>query len=608
MTNLKQKVKKTIENFDSMGTPFSLNYIDSPSFNTFVGGCLSIFCSFISIVVLVYLLIQFIDPTNVELTISEITSPKFPTYNIYDYKKLFFFVHANANRVMLKGKGEDFQNFFTVIAKAKHTYIDYSLDPPVLTHEITTYQHKNCTEVDPAIFDTFAVTETIKFWVLRGGICPDIIDSKKFLVGGTALENNLRSIQIYVYPCSLSNPSQCAVPSQLKDLQIYWNEAITVFDHKNSQNPIRMHSQTNIPIDIDRFQTHIARFKVRKTVVIDNVWDFLPQFERGAFMEFESSSTSTIFRENKIPLHCELSDLLADQTQCTAFYMIDLIASPKIETIERKYTSIIQIISDVGGFYQAALVLGSLIYSWYNSRSLKNYLRSVIIKRDPTDFKKLCSKIDQKQLNSTIDEVIDSRQSASKLFEMIGFFEILEELVFEEYHITLLPLIQIKKGEAKKLKELEVAQGISKDKSTKILDFKKKSKKVDQDKEDVKDLKESITKLKESRSEDPLTRRIDRLFIRYIQGEEQKWCDEFEALSSGNGTHLRNRNVKYGKGGEDEAEGREGSIVQRKSTRKIEYESIVNGNEKKIKNSQVFPKIEEKVDGEDDQYNGYEYV
>lgn len=352
-------------------------------------------------------------------------------------------------------------------------------------------------------------------------MCPNITNPEEFLAGGSGLENNERIIEIYVYPCSLPDKSKCGSEEVADSLQIFWNEASTLFDYSDTKSPISKNMKMNTPIKIDRYQTYISTLTVRQNIIQDNIWDFLPSFEKERFLDFESKQPSSKIRNSKIPTTCDLDDILSNEPNCSPYFMIEIFGGSNTRTFDRKYTSIIQIMSDVGGFYQAALLAGSLVYVWYNSRSLNNYLKSVIIKRDSKDLHEYFLDTKPKDLEKIISEVIESRQSASKLFEMIGIFEVLEELIFEDYHISLLPLIQIKKAQAKKAQE-ERLEKIKTQKQNRVNSKTLGDEEVEKSQEELLlDLKESIKQLKASQSEDPLTRRIDSLFMKYIRKGNQ---------------------------------------------------------------------------------------
>lgn len=81
----------------------------------------------------------------------------------------------------------------------------------------------------------------------------------------------------------------------------------------------------------------------------------------------------------------------------------------KTKTILRKYQTPIQILSDVGGFNEVLLFIGSIIYSWYNSRSLNSYLRQEIVKKDTPKVDKKLNPNSSYDIEKVVQEIIDSR-------------------------------------------------------------------------------------------------------------------------------------------------------------------------------------------------------
>lgn len=232
------QTKNLIKKLDFMGTPFSLNYKDSSSFNTVIGGCLSTFCGFISLIVLVYLMLEFFDSSSVELTITEISSRTFPSYDLYDSKNFVYLVYGGSGRILSEANGEGFSNFFTAIGRNRYAFINYEFDPPRPEIKYSYFEYVPCNSTSEYIKKAYSVSDVMKFWLESIGRCPKFDDPSVYNVGGSLLYGAISTVDIFIYPCSLEDTSKCVSNDQLEGVQLYPNHAAVLFDHTNEKNPI----------------------------------------------------------------------------------------------------------------------------------------------------------------------------------------------------------------------------------------------------------------------------------------------------------------------------------------------------------------------------------
>lgn len=504
-----KKLSKQFKKLDLLGTPFALNYDKSPSFTTQMGAIFTILCGVISLFIFIFLFYQLLDSSNVELTITEISLEQSPRLNLFEANYFTFINIGSVKRTPNYNNGEDLTKFFTIVAYSSIQTIDYTLSPPKLVIQRSKINYIRCSKAKKNIQDKYRSNEIVKYWLDSFSYCPDIEDPTKYKVGGSSLDQPYENVEIRIYPCSLSDKSKCLDITTFDPIQIYMFDSLTVFDHENYSDPIKLFFDTRDPIDIDPFQTQFYRSKVRKVEILDDVYDFLPIKERGYFIEFEKTTFSTTIRETKIPNYCDKSDLDQLFPTCQPYLKIDIVPGSKLKTVDRKYTTLLEILSEVGGAYQFLILVASLIYSSYNERQLNKYLRSTILKNSKKEFVPFFKGKKIKDVNKLMNEVLESRQSATKLFEMIGVFEILEEIIFQEYHIALMPLVQLKRA--------SLHANLSKENKNSFSNKKIEDQVSIKEDQDGQTILNSLKRLKKSRSEDPLTAKIDKLFLNYIE-------------------------------------------------------------------------------------------
>lgn len=101
------------------------------------------------------------------------------------------------------------------------------------------------------------------------------------------------------------------------------------------------------------------------------------------------------------------------------------------------------------------LLFGALLYSWYNNMALSKFVRKSILKKNIDDFGPHFQDYTDEEKEEIVQELIQTRQSGTKLFEMIGVFEILQDLFLDENQKALIPLLQLRRAEVALQEEKE---------------------------------------------------------------------------------------------------------------------------------------------------------
>lgn len=212
-----KKILHQIKELDQLGTPFSLNYNNSPQFNTVPGGLISICCGLMAIIIFAYLFLQLSNSSSVEMIVNEISTIKIPKFDLYASKFFISFIVQNRNRIFDGSKGNGLLNFVTPIGTIISRDIDYTKDPPQLVTSAKHFKYILCGDASEYVKSAFITHEAIKFWLETSTYCPDIDENTGYEVMSSFLEVPFSFIYLTLFPCTLPNPNDCAKDEDFLD-------------------------------------------------------------------------------------------------------------------------------------------------------------------------------------------------------------------------------------------------------------------------------------------------------------------------------------------------------------------------------------------------------
>lgn len=179
----------------------------------------------------------------------------------------------------------------------------------------------------------------------------------------------------------------------------------------------------------------------------------------------------------------------------------------------------ISAMSEVGGLYQILLLIGSLSYTWYNQWCLSKFLRESILKRDINEYGRFLDSKTPEELQKVVEKVIDEKEQSSKLYEMVGVFELLQEVLMDEEHNVLLPLVQLKRAE-QRLNEQQMTKGRSARAVGASISLNGRKQRnmvsVGEYKKDGSDLQARIEAVQKLKPETEIDRKIKAIFLKYL--------------------------------------------------------------------------------------------
>lgn len=177
--------------------------------------------------------------------------------------------------------------------------------------------------------------------------------------------------------------------------------------------------------------------------IFDSNWDFLDPTLRT---RYSSVASKDIYKMNRgtVPRHCPASELQKYRPNCIPYFTFTYHPSSEKNVYVREYKTVLVILSDLGGIYDIIIMFFGFLYCWYNQRGLNKYLRRGILKKETKAFKEFFPENSDSEIKKFMEEVIEQRQSAMKLFRLMNSFEILENAIFAPHHQALIPLLLMK--------------------------------------------------------------------------------------------------------------------------------------------------------------------
>lgn len=500
-------IDRSFQKFDSLGSPFSLKFNNgSSSYTTCIGGCLSIFCFLLSFTFFVLLVYQGLIVGKLSFFITEVNLQSHPKIDLF--KGNFYPVYSiqHRDRILDYSKGERVQSYVTAIGILRTNYVDYNSTLPKLIQKRTFFDFKNCTVANSRVLDIMKDNKKSLFWAINIGLCPDIPDFDQYYTYGSPQSDKQNSLIIKIFPCSLPDPAQCKTGPEFQNLELFYGETVPFIDISDKLNPIKNYSRQRW-ISIDKRNTKIMRVNLKTNIIEDTFFDFLPSIQSQTFIDSEKPEIDNIWLDTPIPDHCDASKLKTNQPDCVPYFEIRYDSGSKVKTIERRFPTILSILSEVGGLSEIMIIIAVLIYGWYNEMRMNKHLQENIIGKEYEEIKQYFKHLKSSELKQIKDEIVKSRQSATKLYDMMGILEILQEVIFKEHHRTLLPLLQMKRLEIEKKENSIKSRKI---KSNSIRPYLSSMKTF---KEDIGNALES---LKSSKNQNELTNKIDEIYLKYL--------------------------------------------------------------------------------------------
>ena len=205
---------------DILGAQFQLKYTKSGSFKTNLGAVFSTILVLIVLLAAVSTTLKFISTKDPEVSISTIYTPLAPKFDLAK-EKIFvpFTIHADKGLLTSPKNPDGAEKFVTVIGFIIKETFDQQTGEVIFNHT-KIIRYKPCQKLDREsrwFLDMFKWHNTSHGLITSFGLCPEITkDTQDYFVQSKILDPPHYTLNIYVYPCSFPDASQCGDLDQIK--------------------------------------------------------------------------------------------------------------------------------------------------------------------------------------------------------------------------------------------------------------------------------------------------------------------------------------------------------------------------------------------------------
>ena len=298
-----------------------------------------------------------------------------------------------------------------------------------------------CPQVDPEIISSkIKEDDNTKLYYERYGLCPDIKDYKDWVIQGSLDETPFKYIRISVYPCTLTTPaSNCVSHTEITKSKLKLGILETTYDLSNKNDPLGEVVNFDSEYFLNPGQLNHMTYFYQNNQILDDRSDFGDEKLNSRYLDREKTITSSGYRDNTVS--CPLANI--GTLFCREYLVLEFRSGNKIKQIQRRYRKYLETFGDVGGYIEMILIICRVVYLCYNRHFYKRYIRREIVGFESQDIQRMVPDSSKKEIRKGVDKIVRDNFDAIGLFRNVNNLEVLEKLLFKNYHITLLPIVLI---------------------------------------------------------------------------------------------------------------------------------------------------------------------
>ena len=371
----------------------------------------------------------------------------------------------------------------------------------------TTHQfgYARCSELNDTGYDDLSRRMDPEGSGEISALCPDLkgLSSEYFSQYDSANFDH-SSVNVYVYPCSLPDPSQCASQQEVNQLMMVSSKLEKFFVSSDKDKPMRELAK-RYEARIDVLNTKYRVFELKLNRLIDDTSTMSSPKVSKEFCSSHLELSDSASRNGGHQMHCPSSIIDGPRSfLCSPYLRYSFDATGKTLIMNRSYKGVITVMGEFGGVIKILTAVVFFLYSFYSARKVRSYFSSRIfnlndnqlkrleellardhqegfrknLKGETISHQKVRNKKDEKkekektrtEVRAMMEECVESKFKAAEMMYKMSLLEVLEDVLFEEHDKTLLPLVIMKrfKENHKKQKPLNKANKIKPKKKSKL--------------------------------------------------------------------------------------------------------------------------------------------
>lgn len=454
MSNIKKKSPfNVLKKLDILGANYELKYKEHTRFQTRLGGVFTIIAAIAIGISTFAFLRNFFDTTKPNVSVSTKIDNIIPKRNLYDQVfPLGVGMFVNPSTIV---QVKDFPKYITPLIFVFELNIE-KVDSGIMTFDVVDMISMTaCNTIeDKTLVRDFleAKNEDTRKWISEFFLCADVKNGTNYYVIGNTLQPPYRIVQLGIYPCSLEDTTQCMPEAVLTWSNVGFGMVQNSFLPEDKENPLR-----RVPLTTD-FRIGVEQqmrwdMTLKETQIIDDIYDFSEREVTHSFIDSDYESTYGIKRA--IPAtHCTMQEILG--LTCAAYMTLTLSSSGKTVSIVRTYPKILGTMGEIGGTTEIIFFLVGILYCWYNEHYQHKLKRKRVLNHGFDEYKQVYGiedKEEEKELDKLADEIVEKRDDIIRLYNNQTNWEVFQQVIFDDYHHVLLPLVLLETEKRKKAKK-----------------------------------------------------------------------------------------------------------------------------------------------------------
>ncbi len=436
MVNILQRFKS----LDFLGAKFEMNIKGKPKYTTLMGTLFSISCVILLLLGFFVFTGNLTDKSSPEVTINSQILKEYPFMDLYNDSIVPGFSLFNGTHFV---KNVDTYVYTKVLAMI--ITIDYKdVVSKIPTLEIIPIEYIPCTLVPQALLDTMTrFRKKPQEFLLNYGLCPDIANISNWYVQGMLSNPPFHYIQIHVLPCIETGLYPCKPFVDIIDTKIKMVIIEKAVDFSEVTDALEYNVNFDHEYYLNPAQTSRFSFFFKRNNIQNDMSDFLKPNEVVSFVDEEKIISTTGFRDGSV--FCTPDQLSTTSFSCPPYVSFDLRSGAKLMTISRRYEKFFATISEIGGYTELVIVVFGLLYIIYNQYFYERFMRKEVVKMERDTIARLFEfeGANSNKLTQFLKNVVEKDFDAITLFREMNNFSVMENVIFEEHHKVLLPLVII---------------------------------------------------------------------------------------------------------------------------------------------------------------------
>ena len=502
---------------DFMGSEFSLNYpTPTGSHQTSLGGYLTILLGITVLCSSVIFFTQYLNTEAPIVTSSTEFNSNYTEFNLYKEDLFPLLSVVVGSHVM---PANQISRYITPkIQIEEYSFSNQTNNYQMKLHQ--TFDYIPCSSIkDEKVINVLKRMNGDAEGFKTNGLCPDFRGSPNEF---RALRNISNSTYIYaklrIFPCSLTDSRQCASAQELAYATLGYTSNDKLLQSSNFEDPVTLSSEyKNINLEVTTRKKRINELRLNRLEDDTHII-------RGPILKAEYVTHHKVgsdFRSRPASQnHCSEAQIaLGARGGCQEYLVLDYNPSGKLVKIRRNYRKITTVLGELGGFIKLVTLVSFLCYSYYNARSVKEFIKrnlykvgelaklrraagkkgrrgspkhwdgrraSLSSRMSHERLNKVAPKnssiLDPKKYEKVLDQCVEDRRSGMDMMSKLDFVQIMQELFFEAHDKVLLPLLILRLKEKQMSRKAQNSQKNRQRGKRRVSFYSKKSTTTNQEK------------------------------------------------------------------------------------------------------------------------------